>query len=614
MTPCLGPRSRNAAARLRARGVAWAGLVLLGLLLPGRTARAQDDADRAWDRGDTRSAWTLYSRRLAADSADRVALERLGLMAGWAGRYEQSLSLFDRLLRITPDNLAAAVDRARVRAWQGHPTEALRDLDAVLARAPGYTPALEARAQFLAWAGEYREALSTYDRLGQILPDNRSIRTSRAQVLAWASRHDEAIALYDSLVRSDPTDRATRRALGQALGWAGRLDTAAVVYRRLLAEDTTDVEALAGLARVRGWQGHLKDAERRWRRLLVRDSTYVPALVGLAQTLRWEGRDAAALDVVRRAGPPALRDRDLRAERMWAEMAMRPRTGAAFTYESDSDGNGISTLGPRAAWRPASRVELRAGGYLRWLSLDGAPPSQQAYGGLLEVWTQVEPGWAFSAGLGASASDVAGAKAVTRYALRASSPGREMVVGTISFTHDPIDGTVPLVRNGVTVRELALDLRAAPPGGWALMGAVSRARFEGSDANDRTAGAAAVTRRVLHDFTVGAAARVFGFQKDLNDGYFDPDLYVLLEAPVRWQRAFHGVIPAAEIAPGLQKVGSGGSFSAAVRLVGELRYAVGPGREVALSGGYSTLGMALFASDVGNYKYRFVTVSGAWRF
>jgi tetratricopeptide (TPR) repeat protein len=522
------------------------GLIVLALALPERAARAQDEADRAWHRGDTRAAWTLYSRRLAADSGDQVALQRLGLMAGWAGRYEESLRLFDRLLRIAPDNFAAAVDRARVRAWQGHLPEALRDLDHVLARAPRYVPALEARALFLSWAGRYRQAT----------------------------------ALYDSL----------------------------------LAEDSANVDALAGLARVRGWQGHLKDAERRWRLLVARDSMSTTAAVGLAQTLRWQGRDAAALAVLGRASRTAPNDRDLRTERTLAELSLRPRTASSFGYESDNDGNGISTLAARAAWRPAARLELRANGYYRWLSLGGAVPlSRQAYGGLLEVWTQAEPGWGFSGGLGASASDVAGADAVTRYMLRVSSPAREPVVGTVSFTHDPIDGTAPLVQNRVTVRELALDLRAAPRGGWALNGAFSLARFAGSEANDRTAGAAAVSRRILRDFTVGAAARVFGFQKDLNDGYFDPDLYVLIEAPARWQHGFRDLTPAVEVAPGLQKIG-GGSLGAAVRLQGELRYAVGPGREIAVVGGYSTLGMALFASDVGNYQYRFVTVSGAWRF
>jgi hypothetical protein len=375
-----------------------------------------------------------------------------------------------------------------------------------------------------------------------------------------------------------------------------------------------DVDALAGFAHVRAWQGHLPDAERRWRQLLARDSTSAAAAVGLAETLRWEGRDAAALDVLRQAIPLAPNDRELRTERRLAELALRPRTGSSFTYESDTDDNGISTLDARAAWRPAGRFELRASGYHRWLALRGAAPeSQRAYGGLLELWTQLEPGWAVSAGLGASGSDVAGADAVTRYALRASSPGREPVVGTLSFTYDPIDETTQLVQNRVTVRQAGLDVRAAPPGGWSLNGAISLARFEGTEPNNRTAGAAAASRRIRHDFTVGGAARIFGFQKDLNDGYFDPDLYVLIEAPARWQRAFHGLVPAVEVAPGLQKVESNG-FDAAVRLQGELRYTAGPGREIAITAGFSTLGMALFASDVGNYKYRFVSAGGTWRF
>jgi tetratricopeptide (TPR) repeat protein len=528
-----------------ARCGAWVGLIALALLLPHGRASAQDPADRAWDRGDTRTAWTLYSRRLAADSTDMVALERLGLMAGWAGRYDQSLQLFDRLLRIAPDNVEAAVDRARVEAWQGHVAEAIHEVDAVLARAPGNVTALEARAQFLAWAG--------------------------------------------------------------------RLDSAAVVYQRLLAEDST-VTAMAGLARVRGWQGHVKEAERLWRGALARDSAYAPALTGLAETLRWEGRDAAAREVAERGTRLAPRDHDLQTQRTLVEVAMRPHTAFNFTYESDSDGNGVGTLDARGAWRPAPRLELRGSGYLRWLSLSGATAfSQQAYGGLLEGWTQLEPGWTFAAGLGASGSDVTGASAVTRYALRASSPRREPVVGTIALTHDPLDVTAPLVQHRVTVRQVALDVRAAPPGGWTITGAFSFARFEGSEPNDRTAGTAVVLRSFAHDFAVGGSARIYGFQKDLNDGYFDPSLYVLLEIPGRWQRAFGQVVPAVEVAPGLQKVESG-SFSAAIRLQGELRYAVAAGREVVLRAGYSTLGMTLFASDVGHYRYRFVTLGGAWRF
>ncbi|MDH3495845.1 MAG: tetratricopeptide repeat protein [Gemmatimonadota bacterium] len=591
-------------------------IVLLALLPFAPPAlRAQEDANRAWDAGDVETAWRLYSARLAEDSSDVRALHRLGLIAAWAGRYDQSLALFDRLLRLAPANREAVVDRARVRAWQGHTADAVRALDTLLAAAPDYLPALEARAQFLGWAGEYRSAVATYERLGEILPENRSIQSSRAQILSWAARLEESIALYDSLVRSDPTDLATRRALGQVLGWAGRLDSSAVVYGGLLAADSTDLDAWAGLARTRSWRGRLKAAEVTWRRVLALDSGNVPALVGLGQTLRWQGRDAASRAVLARARRLAPNDPDVRTQWRWTDVAFRPRTGASFTYESDSDDNGIGTLAARASWRAAPRLDLRVHGYWRWLEQRGATGfTQEAHGGMLELALLVEPGWTLTAGAGASGSDVPGAETHVRFAARLATPAREPVVATVSVTGEPLDATAQLVRTGVTVRQGALDVRAAPAGGWTLTGAVSAARFDGTEANTRVAGAAGVSRRFRRAWNVGAAVRVFGFSKDLSDGYFDPDLYAVLEVPLRWEREIRWLTPVLEAAPGLQQVGSDGNVSAVARVRGELQLTVAPGRYFAIAGGYSTLGMALFASDVGDYRYGYLTVGGGWRF
>jgi hypothetical protein len=139
------------------------------------------------------------------------------------------------------------------------------------------------------------------------------------------------------------------------------------------------------------------------------------------------------------------------------------------------------------------------------------------------------------------------------------------------------------------------------------------AEFRGSESNMRTAGALGATRRLSRRWSAGANARAYGFAKDLTDGYFDPSSYLLFEAPVRWQGEFSRWVPSAEAAPGLQKI-AGADFTAAIRLLGEVRYVVGPGREVALSGGYSTLGLSLFAEGGGGYRYRWVSLSGGWGF
>lgn len=592
-------------------------LVIMLLLLmvgAGRAAHAQDEADRAWSAGDLTRARQLYEARLAADSTDDRALHRVALMDAWDGRYDRSLRLLERLLALGP-NLEAEVDRARVVAWRGAPGEAVTMLDSLLTRAPGYIPALEARAEFLAWAGESDAAVRSYAQLAEILPDNRSVRSARARLLSWASRLDESIALYDSLVRTEPADREARLGLARALGWAGRADSARAVYAAMLAADSSDVEAWAGLAQTRSWAGKLREAEALWGRALAVDSGHVPALVGLAQTLRWQGRDAAADEVLRRAEGRDPTNQDVRTQRHWLDGAIRPRAASTVTYESDSDGNGILTLFARGGYRLRPRVDLRPYGYLRWLDFGnaGVEFSQQAFGGGVDVRTELDPGWIVGASMGASGSDADTVGARIRWGATASSPGWWRVVTTVGVTREPLDVTAQLVRSGVSVTQGGVDLRGTPAGGWTATGAFSLAEFQGSESNLRTAGALGVARRVLPPLTVGVNVRTYGFADDLDDGYFDPSFYLVAEVPGRWEQEFGRWIPSAEVAPGVQKI-SGADLSAAIRLAGGVRYVVMPGREVALTAGYSTLGLSLFAEGGGGYKYRYVALSGGWWF
>lgn len=587
---------------------------ILLLAVTAAAAAAQDPADQAWRSGDVETARRLYAERLAADSTDDRALHRMALMEAWDGRYEQSLRLFDRLLSLGP-NLEARVDRARVVAWRGQPAEAARMLTALLRREPGYIPALEARAEFLAWAGEHGQAVASYEALAEILPENRSVRSARARILAWTSRLDESIMLYDSLVRSDPDDRTARLGLGRVLGWAGRLDSAAAVYAGLIAQDSADAEAWAGLAQTESWAGRLRRAEHTLERALAADSTNLPALVALTQTLRWQGRDVAADRVLRRAEALAPTNADVRTQRRWVDVAQRPRVATTTTYESDSDGSGILTLFGRGGVRVHPRLDLRPYAYVRWLDFQTAGTSlaQQAWGGALEAVTQVEPGWTLSGALGVSGSDADTVDSQVRWGARLSAPGWWPVIATVAVTREPLDATVQLVRNGVAVVQGSLDLRASPAGGWTVTGALSLAEFRGSASNRRTAGALGATRHVFRILTLGANVRAYGFAENLTDGYFDPRFYLLAEAPIRWHQTFGGWNPAVEIAPGLQKIADV-RLSAAIRLNGELRYTIAPGREIAVTGGYSTLGLSLFAEGAGGYRYGFVSLAGSWGF
>jgi tetratricopeptide (TPR) repeat protein len=592
-------------------------LVLVLLLASAAPARAQDEADRAWQAGDLPAAERLYQARIAADPGDATALHRLALIAAWAERYDEALALFDRLLAADPRNREARVDRARVLAWRGDPAGAARALDPLLAEDPGFLPALQARAQFESWAGDYDEALATYGRIQEISPDDRTVGLSRARVLSWASRFDAAVAAYDSLLRVNPRDVEALLGMGTVFGWAGRLGSAESAFRRVLVLDPGNAEALRGLARVAAWGGDLVPAERRWREVLAQDPNDAAAWVGLSQTLRWQGRDAGALDAARRAVRITPTDRDAREALRWARLAVAPRTSAAYVGERDSDGNDVRTVSATGAVRPVPSVEVRVDAYRRLATLDPEPAEWASHGAALTLWTQVEPGWALSGTVGASVYDP-DVDPIPTWRLNLSTPGRHRLTANAGYAHYALDGTALLIQREVYLDELSAGVSWAPAQGWTISLGGGTARFTGRESgetNRRVNSSLAVARRVSGAFTLGFGVRSFGFERDLEDGYFDPDLYALAEVTGRWLREWRHWSVNAEVAPGVQQVRSDGEPGGSFRGTGGVAYVLSPGRRIVLSGIFANAGLSqLSPGDGEGYRYRAVSASGLWTF
>jgi tetratricopeptide (TPR) repeat protein len=597
-------------------------LILAVLLAAAVPARAQDEADRAWAAGDLPTAERLYEARLAADPNDATALHRVAMIRAWAERYDESLALLDRLLVVDPRNREARVDRARVLAWRGDPVAAARALDPLLAEDPGFLPALQARAQFESWAGNYDESLATYGRIQEITPEDRTVGLSRARVLSWASRFDAAVAAYDSLLRANPRDTEALVGLGTVLAWASRLDSAETVYRRVLELEPGNVDAQRGLARAAGWSGRLVPAERRWREVIARNPNDAAAWVGLSQTLRWQRRDAAALDAARRALAIAPTDRDAREAVRWARLAVAPRTSATYVSEWDTDGSDIRTASGSAAVRPARNVEVRAELYHRWASSDpeGAPAARErrAGGGALTLWTLVEPGWALSATGGASVADVIEDEPIATYRAGVSSPGRYPLRGSVSYAHYAFDATVALIDNEVFLDEWSGSASWTPAQRWTVAGSGGTALFTGrasGEENRRVNGALTVARRISTPLTLGVGARFFGFDRDLDLGYFDPDFYGLAEVTARWLREWRHWSLDAELAPGVQQVRSDGEPTGSFRGGGSVAYVLAPGRRIVLSGIFANAGISQLSPGSGaDYRYRAVSLTGLWTF
>ncbi len=565
-------------SRHRGQGARLVGLAAAALLLWPGYLLAQARADSAWLAGNTEMAGELYEARLVVDSTDEVALQRLALMKAWDAKYDESLALFDRLLAVSPDHLEARVDRAKVLAWSGDLSQAIEEVERVLEIDPSFVPALEARARYEAWRGDLTSAIAMQNELLGVAPESRDAWRAQATYLAWGDRNAEAVAIYDSLLNSD----------------------------------STDVGAWSGYARVAAAEGRLVEAEKRWRRALAVVPKDASLHAGLGQTLRWQGRNSAAYRELRLATDLVPSNREAEAELRALRLDLSPRGEPGVQFTSDSDENDIVTVRGDASWHPSPSLEVTADAYFRDARFGGAGTLTRSAAGVeAGVSTLLEPGWRVAGSIGVSGSD-GSAGTTGRFAARLKSPQRHRIVGSLDLSTGPLDESAVLIENGVTVDQLQVSGVARPGPEWRFDAAASVASFDGSESNRRLAGSLAAGRRLSSTWNVGLFARAFGFEKQLSDGYFDPDLYWIAEVTGTWSSGAGNWRFSLDAAPGIQQVGSGGETEAAIRAGGRVAYSMGPGRELSLRTLYSTTGLNSFATGASNYRYLSVGLNLTW--
>lgn len=599
------------------RGVTRVLAALLILLAGATAAAAQNPADEAWEAGELERARDLYAERLADDSSDVRALHRLALIHGWNQEYEESIDLFDRLLEIDPSNTDARIARARVFAWRGDTDRAIQALESILDDQPDHVPALETLATFRSWAGHYTRALEIFDRIGEIEPDNRTVRYQRARVLAWADRFADARAVYDSLLATDPEDTQALLGLAQVLAWNDRLDSARAVYRRALEVDEGSLEALTGLARTSGYAGDLIEAEARWREIVEANPGSYDALTGLGRVLRWQGREAAAKPYLERAVRVEPNASEAREQLRWIHAALGPRVAPALAYEWDSDGNNIYTVSGHASVHVVPRVELRVDAYRRGASLGAAvPDARWTTGTTVTGSVQLSPGWRVTGSVGGGVPDSAGVDGTATIALVVASPARYRIRGTLKASRELLDATALLMTNRVVYDQLQLNA-GTRLGRWTLEGGASAAWFESrvtSNGNRRLAGNAVASRPVTPWLDLGGSVRVFGFDQDLTEGYFDPDLYALLEVPASANTRLGPLDATLAVVPGLQQITTNGDIKPAFRTTGSLAWQRAPGQDLSVSLLYAANGASPFAQEAAGYRYFALNLRVRWVF
>jgi hypothetical protein len=236
----------------------------------------------------------------------------------------------------------------------------------------------------------------------------------------------------------------------------------------------------------------------------------------------------------------------------------------------------------------------------------------------MTVRTEWEPGWTLQAGAGVATTDRTDIGSAATWMLAAGTPRRRRWSGTLSGSREAYYYTAPMAANGITVEQVEMAVGGRVAREWAVEVVASLGTFESARSgvrNRRTGGRVALTRPLSSVLGLSLQASGFGFRNDVNDGYFDPDLYGVAAVEVQYRRETRHWSALAAVAPGLQQAGRDGSPGGALRATAGIEVAASPGRSLGLNLIWAnTAAQQLSVRPTGSYRYASIDLDFRWRF
>lgn len=222
--------------------------------LARRAAEAQPTVERlllagelAEDRNQTRG-WLERAAALAGAAPRRDLLLARARLERTGPNWRDAVPLFDRVLAIAPDDVAAILGRVELYLEAGLKRTALATLDDAVRRQPSSVALLRAYADQLRALGRDTEASEVESRYAALRFDDSGYLGQQVELAV--ARRDVAGAerWLDRLVRSEPDAAWAQKASARAYRALGQPARALAAYQRALdmaPEDTSTLKALA---------------------------------------------------------------------------------------------------------------------------------------------------------------------------------------------------------------------------------------------------------------------------------------------------------------------------------------------------------------------------------
>ena len=155
-----------------------------------------------------------------------------------------------------------------------------------------------AAAQQLTWDGEYEQAIAAYNTILQNSPNSLEAKAGLAQALTWSGAADLSRPLYEEILLEIPDSIPAQIGLAQALTWQEDFQSALANYEQVLSRDPNNLEALRGRADMTAGLGNRKQAIEYYQQAIAQYPTDTKLQVGLARTYYAQGDVSGAIEIL----------------------------------------------------------------------------------------------------------------------------------------------------------------------------------------------------------------------------------------------------------------------------------------------------------------------------
>lgn len=495
----------------------------------------------------------------------RDLLAEYGLRAEIAGEWDLAIDIYEHLLSIHPDDEEILIRKSDIELSLERYDDAITTLEEIAGISPDDKIYFKI-SQAYSISGQPEPALEAINKALEFDPDNKQYLESKAILANWKGDYDSAIEAYNKLLKIDPDDESLLFKLGNAHNWTGNSDKAVHYYREFLKEVPDSSPALLRLSQAESFRGNYRgslNAIERYREIEGEDDNYYTET---SRALIFAGRPKKGLDmlsqplmkepdnydlnVIRTFGLLNTRQHEAALDSLAHTISINPdhpynrdfqrfittpmKSSVELHGRAYFDSDDITILHQSAAFRqvisPTTSLNYRV--RADQLTVDsGSPFSRQSGGdyiyhfsGLFGVDHFVNPDLNISAmgGIAGTDQDVSPA-----YNFRLSYwPSDSLKISTINEFEYYIVSPLSVDRN---VRRFLnrVVFNYQPFIGYYLNGWASLNFF--TDDNWQWEAYINPRKEILRtqylNFDIGASGYWFGFDKDLDNGYFDPGFY-----------------------------------------------------------------------------------------